>query len=308
MKCTRCNRKLVNFETCIPCNTQFHPKCLQVHNAEIHSQVSNPATSDTMSNQASPQIPNTAPKNFDHIPIRDFAPPPALPESFTSLTPDMKSDAIMQVLMEVRSQNIQLKEDITATTAKTNYHSSVLAAHDADLHRLSAEQSDLHHAFADRHPTSEIIVSAIPKTLALSRDQICAKIFQFLELHENFSTTYILGTRFVNHKTVQATNSIVIEMVGEKVCDKVIIAGSKKRKIVPLSLRNIFGIDDDSLIFISKMLPPYYQNLSYQARQAKKKHGWSRVSVYNGNIIVKTTDQAPPITISTLAQLESISQ
>ena len=32
MKCTECNRKLVNVGTFIPCKIQFHPKCLEAHN------------------------------------------------------------------------------------------------------------------------------------------------------------------------------------------------------------------------------------------------------------------------------------
>lgn len=83
-------------------------------------------------------------------------------------------------------------------------------------------------------------------------------------------------------------------------------AAAIKRKNDKLSLKNIFGLDDESLIFINKMLPSYFQNLAYQARCAKKKYGWKSVSNNNGNICIKINNESPLITISTLAQLEAI--
>lgn len=205
---------------------------------------------------------------------------------------------------------IGVKQSIdTVVATKINYHSQTLLRHDEDLQRLSAESADMRHAFADRHATSEIIVSAIPKIVNLSSDEMARSIFSFIDLPAKFFDIYLRSTRFANTKLPEATTkSLIIKMISSELCEEVLIEAAKKRRSVKFTVQNIFNIADDSVIYVNKMQSTYIQHLAYLARTAKKRFGWKSVWVHAGNVCIKRSDQTPTETVSLISQLESLTQ
>lgn len=315
----KCGRKLVNSEQCPHCFTNFHPNCLKIHlvscifKTTMEGNSSNNLTagvstaSPNISSQTAPRQPSS--NNFQPLEIQNFHSPPELPANWKSLSADDKSDLIMTTLLEIRNQNTQLKTEFNAAASKINFHSEVLQSHDSEINRISAEQADCRDALADRSSLSDLIVSGILKNLTMDINSICERLFAFLELDRKYIEFYFLGARFVRHKKSQpSSNSIVIEMISDVVCEKVLAASAAKRKSAKLSIRNILDIDDDSIIYINRMLPPYLQNVAFQARQAKKRLGWKSVSTFNGNVSIKMNDNSPLINVCTLAQLENLTK
>ena len=141
MKCTQCNIRLVNFVVCEKYHIQVHTNCLLTHITTAHP-ISSPLASVSpnnfnMNTQSSSQQSLTPDiSNFNPLPIRDFAPAPSLPPNWDKMSSDQKSEEMMKVLLEVKEQNLCLKQDIAANTHKVNFHSSVLATHNEDLQRL----------------------------------------------------------------------------------------------------------------------------------------------------------------------------
>lgn len=322
-KCPRngCGRKLVTVEPCPYCRIEFHPNCVILHKADcpqkpIISTMSNSSVNAGSSTQVQPGVGASAPVttfptlNLEPLPIRPFNPPPGLPADWDKLTDAEKSDAMMTILVEVRDQNVQLKNDINNISSQVNNHTSVIKAQNDELHRLAAEQTDSQHAFADRAVSNEIIINGLPKDLNLDCVEIYTRIFKFLNLNANYYGCYVLDARFVNHKKnpQTPTNSVIVEMVSADVCEKILDASISSRKKTTLSINNIFCTGNESLIYINHFLPSYFQNLFFQARQAKKRFGWKSVSTNNGNIIIKVNDQSPLISVCTLAQLETLTK
>lgn len=324
LKCPgiKCGRKLVNFEQCPNCQLKFHSNCLRNHRPSCSAKIAMfPNVSGAVPSavasasvaqpialpQNSPQVPNF--NSFQPLAIQGFADPPGLPPNWRDLSADDKSEKIMSTLLEIRNQNCQLKTEIVAATSKINFHSEIIQSHDSEIHRISAEQADCRDALADRSSLSELIISGLPKNLNLDTSVICERIFAFLDLDRKFIEQYILDSRFVRHKKSQpVTNSLVIDMISDKVCEKVLSAAANKRKTLKLTVMNIFGINDESIIYINRMLSAYLQNVAFQARQAKKRLGWKSVSTFNGTVAIRLNDNSPPIIVSTLAQLENLSK
>lgn len=244
--------------------------------------------------------------NLDPLTLTDHE-SPSLPKDWQNLSESEKSTKIMEAILEVQTQNLQFKKDLLATNSKVNYHSQVIARHESELSRISAEHSDHLDAFLDRNPTAELIVNGVPKDLNLTCVEIASKIFNFIGLESKFVDNFLLGARLVKPKNPEITKiSVIIEMVSDKACEKVLAVAAQKRKTVKFSLNNIFGIQNDSLLYLSKMLPPYFHNLAFHARQAKKRLGWKSVGTHGSNITVKINDQSPQITVTTMAQLQAI--
>lgn len=153
-----------------------------------------------------------------------------LPGNWTPLSPDERSSLMMRkTLTEVRHQNHQIRNDLGQVVFKVNLHSSTFKRHDEEVRRLSAEQTDMQHEFADRTPNAELIISALLKDLNLSGDEIAKQLFTFLVLHDKYFDIYLCGTRFVNIKNPQAnSNSLILEMISSPVCDKVLTVADQK--------------------------------------------------------------------------------
>lgn len=246
---------------------------------------------------------------FEPITLTELGPPPSLPPDWDKLSSDARFTLIMQTLLKVEHQNTQIRADLAAVTGKVNFHSEVLQRHDGDISRLAAENADTHHAFSDRQPNPEIIISAFPKELQLTSEQFAQGLFAFLGLPAKFNDVYLRSVRFANIKRQNTTTkSLVIRMISRDLCEDILSAASQKRKSVKFTIRNIFGIDEESLIYVNKLQPTYIQHFAYMARQAKKRFGWKSVWTHAGNVCIKKTEQTPVITISLLSQLESISK
>lgn len=212
-------------------------------------------------------------------------------------------------MINVQHQNTQISTDLAAVAAKFDYQSRTLVTHDQEISRITAEQSDLQYAFSDRNPTSEIVVSSIPKDLTLTSDELAQGLFTFFGLPKKFYGVYLSSTRFANIKRQNATtNSLIFRMTSSEMCGDVLHSASQKRRVEKFTIKNIFGIDDDAIIYVNKMQPAYIHDLDYLTRQAEKRFGWRSVWTHAGNVCIKKTDQAPYITISLISQLEAISK
>lgn len=100
--------------------------------------------------------------------------------------------------------------------------------------------------------------------------------------------------------------TLVIEFISDKVCDKIIQFSIRKRRDRGLTARLLFAADDDSPIYVNKMLPKYYENLAYEARAKKRLKNWKSVSVNNGNILVRPSDGQQPIKCATRTRLSNL--
>lgn len=94
----------------------------------------------------------------------------------------------------------------------------------------------------------------------------------------------------VNSKTPDNYSAFVIECSSSSIADKILLTASKKRKENPCTARTLLNLNSNAPLFLSKMLPKYFCNLFYQARQLKKQDRWGAVWIHNDNIFVRTSD------------------
>lgn len=189
----RCGR-LKNMVTCPSCLANFHVNCLTQHSlfcnpeATMVEAAANFTNQPILGAQLHPRLSSSSPSpNLQPLNITEFQPSPGLPDNWETLAADEKTSTMMRTLIEVRHQNYQIKQDITAIASEVNYQSQVIATHDFDLHRISAEQSDLQHAHSDRNSKAESIVSGLPKDIALPPKDIVIALFKFLDFEDKYA-------------------------------------------------------------------------------------------------------------------------
>lgn len=216
---------------------------------------------------------------------------------------------IMQTLLGVQQQNTEFQKNLTQIVDKINSHSSTLDRHGDEISRLSTAHSDLQHAFSDRTPIPEIIISSIPKGLQLSADDFTQRFFTFLGLEAKFKEVYFRSARYANAKRLNAnTDSLIIRMISGELCDEILTIATQKRRTVKFTIKSITGIDNEGIVYVNKMQSTYIQHLAYLSRQAKKRFGWRSVWTHASNVCIQKADQSPTITISTLSQLEDLTK
>ena len=98
------------------------------------------------------------------------APAPQLPVNWHSTSADDRTTLIMQTLLTVQHQNTKISTDLHTLTNKLDLHSETLDRHEQDIMRLSNEQTDMQHAYGDRNPTSELVISSVPMDLTVTPD------------------------------------------------------------------------------------------------------------------------------------------
>lgn len=227
---------------------------------------------------------------------------PQMPDNWQALSNDDRSTLMMQTLLNVQHQNSQICSDLATVTGKINFHSETLSV-------VTVQHTDMQHAFTDRNPVPEIIISSIPKDITLTADQLAKGFFAFLGLPAEFNDIYLVSTRFANIKLQNATtNSLILRMISREVCEDVLTAASQKRRAITFSVKNIYDINNEATVYVNKMQPTYVQHLAYLARQAKKSFGWKSVWTNNGRVCVKINEQTPVATISLISQLEELAK
>lgn len=144
--------------------------------------------------------------------------------------------------------------------------------HDGDIHRMTAELTDLQHAHCERQTKAELIVSGLPPRPNMTPDQIADALFAYLDRPKNIAKCHKAASRFVLSKNPQATtSSAIIRMLSHDACDIVLEAVAPKRKSTKLLVREILGGESESVFYVNKMQSQYVANLTYQAWQAKKR-------------------------------------
>lgn len=319
-KCPASNRKLVNFFTCDTCSVNFHEKCLNSHkhvcqaptqSAQLHAPLSNISginmsdpSVDASQHLASLYTVCSSANNLNHLQLPSFETAPALPPDWDTLDINDKLSRIMINSEVTKKQNEQIITHLAQLTQKVNFQSDVINANDSSLKTLDSDVSDIHNALLDRTPTTEIIITGIPKQMQLEPNQIAKQVLDFIDLPFDDFKTHILEVRPVKQKGPLSTyNSIILDCVSHRICEKIIQFAARKRRVTPLSARIIFNLNVDSIIYINHMLSPYYQQLAYQARQQKKALNWKSSWVNNSNIYIKKTDSSRPSRIATTSQL-----
>lgn len=313
---SRCHIKLVNSVACPHCRAHFHVNCLPKHspfcphNPHLLADMAQPGSFIAPPQLTDPTPPSPNPANdLSPLIIADFGPPPGLPPNWDTMTTDQRSTVMMQTLTEVRHQNVQLQQSLTTVATKINCHSQLISKHDGDIHRISAEVSDMQQSLTDGKVKAQLIVSGLPVGFQQSPDDIANAIFTHLGLEDKFTAVHKGPSRLVNMKRPDPkSSSIIIRMLSHDACDIVLEAAARKRRGSKLLVKNIFGGEGEDAFYINKMQSPYVANLALQARQAKRRLGWRSVWVDNGNVCIKTTDQAQVISISLLSQLESLTR
>lgn len=312
-----CNRVLVNAHTCIYCNTGFHAKCLEIHSQYCKSSIVEMERTQQNSTQSSVNVsPLTANRhlnslvrahaNLSPMPPFEFAPTPRLPDGWSEMNVKEQNTLIMTSLLKIENQNTQIKEQLSMYHEKINLHSEVLIQYETKFNDVNDELHDIENAIVDRNPTSEIIISGIAQGINMPKNETAQKILEFIDCTGQHFIP--LDVREVNsRRTDNSSKSIVIEMISDKVCDKVLQRAATTRKTVDLTNANIFNVDNQSKIYVNKMLPPYYENLAYKARVAKKEKKLTTTWVNNGNVCVKQTEQQRPAAVATMSQLSHMS-
>ena len=180
---------------------------------------------------------------------------------------------IMMTLLKMQQTNAQINEKLTALQTTSNHHTEILDKHETKLFHTAADITDTQNALTDRNPVSEIKISGLSLDLPDPPNHLATKILDFIDCKHQFFSP--ITVREVKPKRNDVTSkTIILEMVSDKICNKTLQMAANKRKNLELTNDKIFANQDNSKIYISKMLPPYYENLAYQARVAKREHKW----------------------------------
>lgn len=215
-------------------------------------------------------------------------------------------DQIMLVGLRNTERSKHIAAQLGVMTDTINEHATTQNAQTSEIKKFSAEIDDLKSAFTNRAASANLYFSGLPSNLHIEPDDLTSTFFKHIGLDIEFYKFHVLETRKVNSKTPNNFTAFIIESSSSSIADKILQAASKKRKEIPFTAKSIFNFNSDAPIFLSKMLPKYFHNLAYQVRQLKKQNQWSAVWVHDDNVFVKTTDNAQPIIISTMAQLQSL--
>ena len=245
--------------------------------------------------------------NISPSSLSEPAAPQSLPTGWEKMSATEQNTHIMLLLLKMQQTNKEINEKLSTLQSTSNKHAEILDRHETKLSDTVAEVSDVQNALTDRNPTSEIRISGISLDILDSPNTIATKVLDFIDCkHQYFSP---IAVREIKSKKPDATSkSIVLEMISDKICDKTLQMVSHKRKTSELTNALIFGNEDQSKIYVSKMLTPYYENLAYQARVAKRQFKWESTWVHNNNISIRQTERDRPTKISTLSQLSNFSK
>lgn len=122
-----------------------------------------------------------------------------------------------------KQQNKQIISHLVQLTQKVNFQSDVINSHDSSIKNVVSEVSDIQDALLDRTPTTEIIITGIPKTLQLDSSEIAKKLLDFIDLDLDDFKKHLIEIRPVKQKDLNSTyNSVILDCVSHRVCEKII--------------------------------------------------------------------------------------
>lgn len=290
----------MNFVSCPLCKEKTHQRCLHSHTAKY---CITPAIPHTAHNIMAAQL----------LPIPNFEPEVSLPENWKDLTSDEKMDKLMMVTLETSLRSKNIATYLTDLTVRINDHAALLSTHQQDIKnitqnvdKLTNDFNDIQTASIDRALSPNLYLSGVPKDLKLSNAQILDNLLQFASIDVELYKFNILEVRQVNFKNPHDTDAYVIECISPTVASKFLQSVSKARKAHQMTAKSVFDHTLDTVLYLNKMLPTYYHNLAYQARQMKKQKGWKAVWVHEDNIYVKLRENTLPIIVTSLAHLNSL--
>lgn len=212
----------------------------------------------------------------------------------------------MQGINDIKAQNDVANRNIASILDTVNTHSNLIKAHEENIFDLQANVADLENALAGNSALPQIIITGIPLQVKIPPQEIVDQIFHFINFKPEIES-FVSSPRIVTPKAPNPTSlSIIIDVISDSMCEKILEFAAKKRNKAPLSNRDIFGQNFESNLYINKVLPPYIRDLAYTARRLKTQKGWTGTWVNRGQVFVKPNPQSNPIIVSTQTQLSSI--